>query len=158
MEYHGKLYNTAAVLNQGKILGFVPKRYIPNYNEFYEVRHFTKGMEEPVYVRLNQEITVPMGMNLLFCCEEVSELKVAAEICEDLWTMQYKHCACTGRAVLIANLSASDEVTGKEAYRRELVKGQSARLLCDVFMQVPERESLRRMWYIPVMIRSQRTE
>ena len=57
LEYHGKLYNTAAVLNQGKILGFVPKRYIPNYNEFYEVRHFTKGMEEPVYVRLNQEIT-----------------------------------------------------------------------------------------------------
>ncbi len=64
LEYHGNSI-TAAVLNQGKILGFVPKRYIPNYNEFYEVRHFTKGMEQPVYVRLNQEITVPMGMNLL---------------------------------------------------------------------------------------------
>lgn len=153
LEYHGKLYNTAAILNHGKILGIVPKRYIPNYNEFYEVRHFTKGMEEPVAVRLNQEITVPMGMNLLFCCEEVSELKVAAEICEDLWNMQPPSIAhAQAGAVLIANLSASDEVTGKEAYRRELVKGQSARLLCGYIYASAERESLRRMWYIPVMI------
>ena len=149
LEYHGKLYNTAAVLNQGKILGFVPKRYIPNYNEFYEVRHFTKGMEEPVYVRLNQEITVPMGMNLLFCCEEVSELKVAAEICEDLWTMQPPSIAhAQAGAVLIANLSASDEVTGKEAYRRELVKGQSARLLCGyIYASAGEGESTQDVVY-----------
>ena len=149
LEYHGKLYNTAAILNHGKILGIVPKRYIPNYNEFYEVRHFTKGMEEPVAVRLNQEITVPMGMNLLFCCEEIPELKVAAEICEDLWTMQPPSIAhAQAGAVLIANLSASDEVTGKEAYRRELVKGQSARLLCGyIYASAGEGESTQDVVY-----------
>jgi len=149
LEYHGKLYNTAAILNHGKILGIVPKRYIPNYNEFYEVRHFTRGMEEPVPVRLNQEITVPMGMNLLFCCEEIPELKVAAEICEDLWTMQPPSIAhAQAGAVVIANLSASDEVTGKETYRRELVKGQSARLLCGyVYASAGEGESTQDVVY-----------
>ena len=149
LEYHGKLYNTAAILNHGKILGIVPKRYIPNYNEFYEVRHFTKGMEEPVAVRLNQEITVPMGMNLLFCCEEIPELKVAAEICEDLWTMQPPSIAhAQAGAVVITNLSASDEVTGKETYRRELVKGQSARLLCGyVYASAGEGESTQDVVY-----------
>ena len=149
LEYHGKLYNTAAILNHGKILGIVPKRYIPNYNEFYEVRHFTKGMEEPVAVRLNQEITVPMGMNLLFCCEEIPELKVAAEICEDLWTMQPPSIAhAQAGAVVITNLSASDEVTGKETYRRELVKGQSARLLCGyIYASAGEGESTQDVVY-----------
>ena len=140
LEYHGKLYNTAAILNHGKILGIVPKRYIPNYNEFYEV---------PVAVRLNQEITVPMGMNLLFCCEEIPELKVAAEICEDLWTMQPPSIAhAQAGAVVITNLSASDEVTGKETYRRELVKGQSARLLCGyVYASAGEGESTQDVVY-----------
>ena len=95
LAYKGKLYNVAAALNRGKILGIVPKTYLPNYNEFYEARHFTRGMEEVADVRLTEELTVPMG------------------------TRQ-----------LIVNLSASDETTGKPAYRRELVKGQSARLLC----------------------------
>ena len=149
LEYHGKLYNTAAVLNHGKILGIVPKRYIPNYNEFYEARHFAQGMEEPVLLHLNQEITVPMGMNLLFCCEEVPELKAAAEICEDLWTMKPPSIAhAQAGAVVIANLSASDEITGKEAYRRELVKGQSARLLCGyIYASAGEGESTQDVVY-----------
>ncbi len=127
----GKLYNTAAVLNRGRILGVVPKTCLPNYNEFYEARHFTRGMEEPVELALAKDIVVPMGTRQLFVCEELPELKIAAEICEDLWTAEppsIRHARCG--ANVIVNLSASDETTGKAAYRRELVLGQSARLLC----------------------------
>ena len=131
LAHNGKLYNVAAAISQGKVLGLVPKKYLPNYNEFYEARHFTSGMEEVVSVRLSETITVPMGMKLLFTCSSMPELKIGAEICEDLWTPQppsIRH-ALNG-AALIVNLSASDETTGKDIYRRELVGGQSARLLC----------------------------
>ena len=84
--YHGKLYNVAAAVSKGKILGLVPKSYIPTYNEFYEGRHFTKGMQEVVEVAIAEGITVPMGTNLLLSCSEVPELKVGVEICEDLWS------------------------------------------------------------------------
>lgn len=141
--YHGKLYNVAAAISEGKILGFVPKTYIPNYNEFYESRYFSAGMEEPVLVQFTEDISVPMGTKLLFSCKEMQELKVGAELCEDLWTPQppsIRH-ALNG-ATLIVNLSASDEVTGKDIYRRELVKGQSARLLCGyLFASAGEGES-----------------
>ena len=88
-------------------------------------------------------------MNLLFCCEEIPELKVAAEICEDLWTMQPPSIAhAQAGAVVITNLSASDEVTGKETYRRELVKGQSARLLCGyIYASAGEGESTQDVVY-----------
>ncbi len=131
LAYNGKLYNVAAAISQGKVLGLVPKKYLPNYNEFYEARHFTSGMEEVVTVRLSDTVSVPMGMKLLFTCDSMPELKIGAEICEDLWTPQppsIEH-ALNG-ATLIVNLSASDETTGKDIYRRELVGGQSARLLC----------------------------
>ena len=141
--YHGKLYNVAAAISEGKILGFVPKTCIPNYNEFYESRYFVPGMEEPVFVQFTEDIAVPMGTKLLFSCKEMPELKVGVEICEDLWTPQppsIRH-ALNG-ATLIVNLSASDEVTGKDIYRRELVKGQSARLLCGyLFASAGEGES-----------------
>lgn len=130
LRHKGKLYNAAAVLNQGRILGFVPKHHLPNYAEFYEARYFVPGQAFEGYVDWQGE-KVPFGMNLLFCCAEVPGLCVAAEICEDLWAPNPPSIfhAMAG-ATLIVNLSASDETTGKDAYRRELVSGQSARLIC----------------------------
>lgn len=149
LEYRGKLYNTAAVLNRGQVLGIVPKRYLPNYNEFYEVRHFTKGMEETVQIQLQEEVRVPMGTHLLFQCRELPELKVAAEICEDLWNVNPPSIShAQAGAVVIANLSASDEITGKDIYRRELVKGQSARLICGyIYASAGEGESTQDVVY-----------
>ena len=129
--HHGKLYNVAAAISEGKVLGFVPKTCIPNYNEFYEGRHFAVGMNEIVEVELTEDKKVPMGTKLLFACKELPDLKIGVEICEDLWTPQPPSImhALNG-ATLIVNLSASDELTGKDAYRKRLVSGQAARLLC----------------------------
>lgn len=129
--YRGKLYNVAAAISRGEILGLVPKVYLPNYNEFYEARHFYRGMEQPVEAELSENRKVPMGTRLLFGCKEMPDFVIAAEICEDLWTPEppsIRHAR--NGASLIVNLSASDEITGKDTYRRELVGGQSARLLC----------------------------
>ena len=126
----GKLYNAAAALCDGEILGLVPKTFLPNYNEFYEVRYFVKGMEETIYVDIDDE-SVPMGTDLLFSCDTFPELVIGAEICEDLWAPNppsIRH-ALSG-AALIVNLSASDEAVGKDWYRKSLVLGQSARLVC----------------------------
>lgn len=130
LEERGKLYNTAAVLNHGKILGVVPKKHLPNYNEFYEARHFAPGEETVREILLGDE-TVPFGMNLLFSCREIPNLTVAAEICEDLWVPQPPSvCHALAGATVIVNLSASDEMVGKDSYRRSLVASQSARLVC----------------------------
>lgn len=129
-EHRNRLYNVAAALHRGKILGLIPKRNIPNYSEFYEARHFTPGPKNPEYVECNEE-QVPFGSRILFECEEMRGLSVAAEICEDVWVASppsTEH-ALAG-ATLIVNLSASDEVVGKDTYRQDLAKGQSARLLC----------------------------
>ncbi len=129
VSYKGKLYNAAAALCSGEILGIVPKTFLPGYNEFYELRHFTKGMKETVYIGIGDEL-VPMGQKLLFVCDTMPELVIGAEICEDLWAPNPPSIghALSG-ATLIVNLSASDEATGKDVYRRDLVCGQSARLL-----------------------------
>ncbi|MGN0143176.1 MAG: NAD(+) synthase [Roseburia sp.] len=161
LAFRGGLYNVAAAVSRGSILGLVPKTYLPNYNEFYEARHFTRGMEAPVSVTLfsaeerkvldgvEEEITVPMGTNLIFSCRELSDLQIAAEICEDLWTPEppsIRH-ALNG-ATLIVNLSASDETTGKDTYRRELVAGQSARLICGyVYASAGDGESTQDVVY-----------
>ena len=149
LEYNGKLYNVAAALNNGKVLGFVPKTYLPNYNEFYEARHFTRGMDEVVTVRLDKDLTAPMGKKLLFVCDTMPELKIGVELCEDLWTPEppaIRH-ALNGANVIV-NLSASDETTGKDSYRRELVKGQSARLLCGyVYASAGDGESTQDVVY-----------
>jgi NAD+ synthase (glutamine-hydrolysing) len=128
--YRGKLYNAAAALCGGEILGIVPKTYLPNYNEFYEARYFAKGMEETVYLDIGDE-SVPMGRRLLFTCDTMKELVIGAEICEDLWAPNPPSIdhALAG-ATLIVNLSASDAAAGKADYRRNLVCGQSARLIC----------------------------
>ena len=126
----GKLLNVAAILCRGKVLGFVPKVNLPAYNEFYETRHFTSGSADMGMVQFGGE-EIPVGTNLLFSCENMVDLCVAAEICEDLWVPNppsVQH-ALAGASV-ICNLSASDEMVGKGSYRRDLVAGQSARLVC----------------------------
>ena len=126
----GKLLNVAAILCRGKVLGFVPKVNLPAYNEFYETRHFTSGSADMGMVQFGGE-EIPVGTNLLFSCENVADLCVAAERCEDLWVPNPPsvHHALAGASV-ICNLSASDEMVGKGSYRRDLVAGQSARLVC----------------------------
>ena len=130
-EIGGKLYNVAAAVSGGRVLGMVPKTYLPNYNEFYERRHFTPGAELCEEVLLPDGSAVPVSTDLLFVCEEMPKLCIAAEICEDLWTPQPPSIShALSGATVVVNLSASDEITGKAAYRRSLVEGQSARLLC----------------------------
>ena len=204
LEYKGKLYNAAAGLNHGEILGFVPKTYLPNYNEFYEARYFTSGEdvdgtvtirrseyglhhdeemtdedvefgleaelevleeedsfeeleeidEEPDYIDEDEteefdEVDVPISSNILFICQEMPKLKIAAEICEDLWV---PNPPSVGHAYhganLIVNLSASDEVVGKDSYRKSLVSAQSARLLCGyIYATAGEGESTQDVVY-----------
>ncbi len=136
------LYNVAAVLYDGEILGFVPKSYLPTYSEFYEGRHFHSG------IGVNGEIvfdgrSYPFGTKLLFRCRQMPEFTLGIEICEDLWVASppsIQH-ALAG-ATVIANLSASDETTGKDIYRNELVSGQSARLVCGyIYADAGEGES-----------------
>lgn len=135
------LYNCAAVFCRGILLGLVPKAHIPNYTEFYEARHFTPGPEYREVRFCGQ--TVPLGTELIFRCGEMPELTVGAEICEDLWVPCPPSVRLAqGGAALIFNLSASDEIIGKAPYRRDLVKGQSGRLLCAyVYADAGEGES-----------------
>ena len=125
----GALYNCAAVVCHGALLGLVPKTHLPNYAEFYELRHFTPAPAETRSVTLCGA-SVPFGTDLLFRCREMPDFCLGVEICEDLWAPlppSTRH-ALAG-ATVIANLSASDETVGKAEYRRQLVGQQSARLL-----------------------------
>ncbi|OUP39258.1 NAD(+) synthase [Olsenella sp. An188] len=127
----GKLYNCAAAVSRGEVLGLVPKTHIPTYNEFYEGRHFVPGPDEVTLVLFAGNQDTLFGTNLLFTCEELPELVVAAEICEDLWVPAPPSTAhAQAGATLICNLSASNAIVGKADYRRSLVSGQSARLVC----------------------------
>ena len=123
------LYNCAAVICHGDLLGLVPKKYIPNYSEFYELRHFTPAKDELTSINFLGRQTY-FGKDVIFQCLAMPEFKLGVEICEDLWTAEPPSgkLALNG-ATIIANLSASDEVIGKADYRRMLVKSQSARLL-----------------------------
>lgn len=148
-EHLGKLYNVAAVLNHGKLLGLVPKTYLPNYGEFYEVRHFMRGKKEVEKTCFLPNMEVDFGTNLLFRCEQLPQLVIGAEICEDVWTPNPPSIAhALAGANLIVNLSASDETTGKDIYRRDLVAGQSARLLCGyVYASAGDGESTQDVVY-----------
>ena len=130
-ETDGKLYNVAAVFKDGELLGMVPKQYIPNYSELYEARHFAPCAGENRLLDWEENKTgyVYFGNKLIFENKDMKNLKVAAEICEDLWVVipPSNHHAMAG-ATVIANLSASPEIMGKQEYRRNLVQGQSARL------------------------------
>lgn len=143
-----KLYNCAAVIQDGSILGLVPKTYLPNYSEFYEARHFARGSKKVKEIRIGEEM-VPFGTNLLFQCQEMEELVIACEVCEDLWVPlppSTRH-ALAG-ATLICNPSASDETTTKEIYRRNLVSNQSARLISGyIYASAGEGESTQDVVY-----------
>lgn len=138
----GKLYNCAAMLCHGKLLGLVPKTWLPNYSEFYEQRWFASGAEESISLVLAGQQTA-MDRRQIFCCTAMPNLMVGVEICEDLWAPDPPSTALArAGATLILNLSASDEVVGKADYRRQLVSGQSARLLCAyVYADAGEGES-----------------
>lgn len=130
VRHSGKLYNCAAVVCGGELLGLVPKTCLPNYGEFYEKRHFQPGMEEAECIEYAGQETL-IGTRLLFACKQMPSFVLGVEICEDLWAPVPPSCAhALAGATVIANLSASDETIGKAAYRQELVAGQSARLLC----------------------------
>ena len=200
LEYNGKLYNVAAGLNQGEILGFVPKIHIPNYNECDEARYVTSGEKVDGTVHIDSEaykvrygknteddIEVDIEMaefdefeeleeieeddepdymdedddeefyeediwispNMIFTCENMPKLQIAAEICEDLWVPNPPSVAHAYHgANLIVNLSASDEVVGKDSYRKCLVSAQSARLLCGyIYATAGEGESTQDVVY-----------
>ena len=164
--HNNRLYNVAAVIKDGEILGLVPKKNVPGYSEFYESRHFASGFEDVVTVNLGsleqdygtvgykyendydenkcdayedgdeydfdeeEEVYVNLGTKQLFTCQNMKEFVLAVEICEDLWMPipPSSYHAMAGATVLV-NLSASDETTGKSDYRKDLVKGQSARTI-----------------------------
>lgn len=125
----GELYNVAAALNDGKILGFTTKTFLPNYGEFYEMRQFRQGPKQARMISYEGRM-IPFGPQILYQAEELEELVVSAEICEDVWSpIPPSIEAAREGAVIIANCSASDETIGKDSYREELIKGQSARLM-----------------------------
>lgn len=127
--YHNALYNCGYILYKGKILGIVPKSYIPNYSEFYEKRWFTEGLNiTSKTVDFSFQKNVPFGTNLLFSCDDFT---FGVEICEDLWvTIPPSSYLTLMGANIIGNLSASNELVSKADYRRALVQNQSARSMC----------------------------
>ena len=142
LEIGHKLYNVAAALQNGEVLAFIPKRYIPSYAEFDEARHFMPGNEEPeIYLFHGKE--VPVGTNILFAVDAVRGLTVGCELCEDLWaplSPGTRH-ALAGATVLV-NLSASNETVGKDVYREMLVQSSSAKLIAGyIYASAGEGES-----------------
>ena len=142
VRWGGRLYNCAAVIHRGELLGLVPKTHIPNYGEFYEKRWFEAAPGEGRMIRFCGQETY-LGSDVIFPCETMQGLTVGVEICEDLWAAEPPSVRLAGAgAAVILNLSASDEVVGKAEYRRQLVAGQSARLVCGyVYAGAGEGES-----------------
>ena len=128
---NNKLYNCAVIIQKGSILGIVPKTHLPNYGEFYEKRQFAPAPAEDDYISFCGQEAVPFGAGQIFTCENLPELVLGFEICEDLWAPESPSVAMArAGATVICNLSASNEVLGKDRYRRQLVTTQSAKLLC----------------------------
>ncbi len=138
----GELYNVAAAFGGGKILGLTTKTFLPNYGEFYEMRQFRPGPPQAREIFFDGE-RIPFGPQLLFTAREMDSLIISAEICEDVWSPVPPSIeAVREGAVLIVNCSASDETVGKADYRRSLIAGQSARLICGyVYANAGEGES-----------------
>ncbi len=130
VQLDGLLYNCAALVSRGRLIGVVPKTYPPNYREFYELRHFTPGDTASA-----RDITLagqraPFGTDLLFRLAELPGFVLFPEVCEDLWVPAPPSTfAALAGATVIANLSASNIVIGKHEYRRELASNQSARCI-----------------------------
>ena len=138
----GELYNVAAAMNHGKILGLTTKTFLPNYGEFYEMRQFREGPEKAREIEFDGEM-VPFGPNILFTAKQMEHLIVAAEICEDVWSPVPPSIeAVREGATVIVNCSASDETIGKATYRESLIEGQSARLIAGyIYSNAGEGES-----------------
>ena len=137
-----RLYNCGAAVFRGRLLGLVTKTYIPNYSEFYEARHFDTPPEKNVKIRFAGQETV-LGSKLVFVNESEPAVKIACEICEDVWVTQPPSCShVTVGANVIVNLSASDEVVGKADYRRALISMHSSKTNCAyIYTNAPEGES-----------------
>ncbi len=138
----GELYNVAAALNHGEILGLTTKTFLPNYGEFYEMRQFRPGPDKARWVTLDGK-QIPFGPQLLFVADQMEELVISAEICEDVWSpVPPSTLAAREGATVIVNCSASDETIGKASYRESLIEGQSARLICGyIYANAGEGES-----------------
>ena len=138
----GELYNVAAAMNHGKIIGLTTKTFLPNYGEFYEMRQFREGPEKAREIEFDGEM-VPFGPKILFTAKQMEHLIVAAEICEDVWSPVPPSIeAVREGATVIVNCSASDETIGKAAYRESLIEGQSARLIAGyIYSNAGEGES-----------------
>jgi len=130
MALNGRLYNCAALIGQGKVLGIVPKEFLPTSGEYYEERWFTSGVRlAPAQLNMDGH-SVPFANNLLFSADNLPGCVLGIEICEDLWAVEPPSGGqALAGATLIFNPSASDELLGKSTYRKELVRSQSARCL-----------------------------
>lgn len=142
LEHKGWLYNTAAVLCDGELLGVAPKSYPPNYGEFYEQRYFAEAPVSNEHIEIQGNV-YPFGRRLLFSCREVKDFVIGAEICEDLFvTLSPGAYLSLAGATVIANTSASDELVGKPSYRRDLVRVQSRKnISAYVYCNAPTSES-----------------
>lgn len=142
LEREGKLYNVAAAIQDGRVLAFIPKAFIPSYAEFYETRHFTPGNTEAVSFLFNGE-EVFFGTNILLEAEGMEGLIVGCEICEDIWMPEAPGIShARAGATVIVNLSASNETVGKDVYREMLVKSTSAKLIAGyIYTSAGEGES-----------------
>ena len=138
----GELYNVAAAMNHGKILGLTTKTFLPNYGEFYEMRQFREGPEKAREIEFDGEM-VPFGPKILFAAKKMEHLIVVTEICEDVWSPVPPSIeAVREGATVIVNCSASDETIGKATYRESLIEGQSARLIAGyIYSNAGEGES-----------------
>ena len=142
LSVEGELYNVAAALNHGEILGLTTKTFLPNYGEFYEMRQFSAGPDVAREIELDGK-KVPFGPQILFTARGMEQLIVSAEICEDVWSpIPPSIKAAREGATVIVNCSASDETIGKADYRNSLIAGQSARLIAGyVYANAGEGES-----------------
>lgn len=138
----GELYNVAAALNHGNIIGFTTKSFLPNYGEFYEMRQFRPGPKKAEKILFGGK-EIPFGPQLLFVENQMANLIVSAEICEDVWSPVPPSIeAAREGATVIVNCSASDETIGKASYREALISGQSARLISGyIYANAGEGES-----------------
>ncbi len=138
-----RLFNCAAVIQRGHLLGLVPKTWLPDHREFYEKRQFCSSNELDSCEMLISGHKIPIGTDLLFACRQLEHVKIGIEICEDLWApIQPSTLAAMAGATLICNLSASNIVIGKAEYRRLLVKASSGRNICGyIYCSAGEGES-----------------
>lgn len=131
LEVKNQLYNCIAILFDNQILGIVPKTYIPNYHEFYEARHFASAPKENIDINIGDVEYISFGSRLIF--QDISHpyLRIAAEVCEDVWApLPPSTYHCLNGATLILNSSASNDLTGKSDYRRNLISTHSAQCVC----------------------------